>query len=302
MPIFDSYLMVDWSAAIRPAQGRDSIWLGLTEQRRNGYILAQLENPSTRNEATDRIIEMALKGLRLGRRMLIGFDFPLGFPNGTAKRLGFKGLPWRNLWQTLEDRVVDCEDNQNNRFDVAETLNAELTGEAFPFWGLPREEERTHLVRRGRRPHGPQDLAERRLCDIRVPSAQPIWKLAGAGSVGGQALTGIPRIWQIRKSPELAFQSQIWPFETGLSIDSTGAIIIAEIYPSLVPPRRLDGRPKDAEQVAAIGGAYAELDLKGSLASLFQGDTELPEKLRHSVETEEAWILGITHGNVLAAT
>jgi len=302
MPEFDSFLMVDWSAANKPTQGSNSIWLGLTEHQRNGCVLAKLENPPTRREATTRIIELASQTLRRGRRMLIGFDFPFGFPTGTAKRLGFSGLAWRNLWQTLEDRIVDGEDNQNNRFDVAEALNAKLSGEAFPFWGLVKEEKRTNLVRRGRRPHGPQDLAERRLCDIRVPSAQPIWKLAGVGSVGGQALTGIPRVWQIKKSPELAFEAQIWPFETGLRFDSTATIVLAEVYPSLVSPRQLKDRPKDAGQVAAIGRAFATLDLEGALAPLFGGDTELPNKIRRNIETEEAWILGVTRENVLTAT
>ena len=62
--------------------------------------------------------------------MLIGFDFPFGFPVGTAQRLGYRGLAWRNLWQTLEDEISDHEDNRNNRFDVAESLNVRLTDEA----------------------------------------------------------------------------------------------------------------------------------------------------------------------------
>ena len=76
MPVFDSYLMVDWSAANTPKRGADSIWLGLTARRRNGYVLSVLENPSTRAAATERIIQLASNALNRGRRMLIGFDFP----------------------------------------------------------------------------------------------------------------------------------------------------------------------------------------------------------------------------------
>lgn len=299
MPDFDSYLMVDWSAANSPTRGADSIWLGQTVRRSNGYWLSHLENPATREAATSRIIELARVNLARGRRLLIGFDFPFGFPAGTAGKLGFRGLPWRNLWQTLEDQIVDGPDNRNNRFDVAEALNQRLTGEAFPFWGLVREEERKFLVRRGRRPHGPDDLAERRACDIVIPSTQPVWKLAGAGSVGGQVLTGIPRVWQIRKNPSLAFHCHIWPFETGLKFDSKPAIILAEVYPSLVPPRVMRGRPKDAGQVAAIGRRYAELDDAGELRPLFAGDLRQSQNLRRSIETEEAWILGVDDRNVL---
>ena len=171
--------MVDWSAANAPNRGKDSIWLGLTVRGRHGLRLTHLENPATRANATERIIQLAAINLHRGRRILIGFDFPFGFPAGTARALGKRGLPWRNLWQELDDRLVDHDDNRNNRFDVAEGLNAALTGEPFPFWGLSREEGRPFLVRRNRRPHGEGDLAERRLCDIRIPSTQPVWKLPG---------------------------------------------------------------------------------------------------------------------------
>jgi len=299
MSVFDAYLMVDWSAANTPNRGKDSIWLGLTVRGRQGLRLTHLENPATRASATERIIQLAVNNRRQGRRILIGFDFPFGFPVGTANALGKRGLPWRNIWQELEDRLVDHDDNSNNRFDVAEGLNAALTGEAFPFWGLSREEVRPFLVRRNRRPHGVGDLAERRLCDIRIPSTQPVWKLAGAGSVGSQVITGIPRVWQIRRDPRIAFECHIWPFETGLRFDSRAAIILAEVYPSLVPPRVIKGRPKDAGQVAAIGRRYAELDAAGALAPLFEGDPSLPSHVKQQIESEEAWILGVREDNAL---
>ena len=191
MSAFDSYLMVDWSAANAPTRGHDSIWLGLTVRRPSGLALAKLENLPTRAEATARIIDLAGRELTRGRRLLIGFDFPFGFPAGTAARLGLHGLAWRNLWQTLEDRIADGKDNRNNRFDVAESLNREMTGEAFPFWGLAREEQRAHLARRNRRPHGPGDLAERRECDVRIPSTQPVWKLAGCLWTDADRLPGL---------------------------------------------------------------------------------------------------------------
>ena len=125
--------MVDWSAANAPNRGKDSIWLGLTVRGRHGLRLTHLENPATRANATERIIQLAAINLHRGRRILIGFDFPFGFPAGTARALGKRGLPWRNLWQELDDRLVDHDDNRNNRFDVAEGLNAALTGEPFPF-------------------------------------------------------------------------------------------------------------------------------------------------------------------------
>ena len=59
-------------------------------------------------------------------------------------------------------------------------------------------------------------LAERRLVDLHIPSAQPCWKLLGAGSVGGQALTGIPVVRALRDDPRWRDEARVWPFETGL--------------------------------------------------------------------------------------
>ena len=106
-------------------------------------------------------------------------------------------------------------------------------------------------------------------------------------------------MWQIRKAPELAFNCHIWPFETGLRFDPRPSVILAEVYPSLVAPRILTGRPKDAGQVAEIGRRYAELDTEGLLEPLFEGDPTLTADIRQGVETEEAWILGVRDRNIL---
>jgi hypothetical protein len=251
-----------------------------------------LENPPTRALATDALCTRLAALVAAGKRVLAGFDFPFGFPSGTAARLGFQGLPWRHMWQALSDGLDDAPDNRNNRFDLAERLNERLSGEAFPFWGNVRNESRRHLLRRGRRPHGPHDLAERRLCDLCLRSTQPVWKLAGIGAAGSQALTGIPRVWQIRRAPRLALAAHIGPFETGLRHDSRPRLVIAEAYPSLVAVAGSAYQPKDAAQVVAIAAHFAALDAAGTLASLFSGGSALDADARRCVEREEGWILG----------
>ncbi|MGE4218203.1 MAG: cobalamin biosynthesis protein CbiG [Alphaproteobacteria bacterium] len=293
MPSFDAYLMVDWSAAATPRRGADSIWIGLTRRGRIRTRLSLLENLPTRAVATARIGDILSRLLRRGDRVLAGFDFPFGYPAGTAARLGLPGLPWRHMWQLLDDSLADGPDNRNNRYALAAGLNARLGGEAFPFWGHGSPSDIPLLLRRGRRPHGPDDLAERRLCDRRLPGAQPVWKLAGIGSVGGQALTGIPRVWQLRRDPRLALATQIWPFETGLADDPRAQLVLAEVYPSIVPPLPLPGLPRDAGQVAAVGRHLAGLDAAGRLAPLFAADPALSAAERRAVEREEAWVLGV---------
>lgn len=250
------------------------------------------ENPSTRHAATERLANVLNKIARDGDRVLVGFDFPFGYPTGTAARLGMPGLPWRHMWQAIADDLDDAPDNSNNRIDVAERLNQKLSGEPFPFWGNVREEERFYLVRRGRRPHKCGDLTEWRLCDKRAKTTSSVWQLAGAGSVGSQVLTGIPRILQLRTDPRLAMISQIWPFETGLRYDPRPQIVFAEVYPSLVEPAPERNLVKDAKQVRTIAAHFASLDEAGSLGALFEGDPTLSRAERMIIETEEAWILG----------
>ena len=292
--LFDSYVMVDWSGANAPRTGKDSIWVAILSSRQNRLRLAHLKNLSTRCEATlwlgNRLAALANRG----DRILTGFDFPFGFPDGTTQALELSGLPWRQMWQLLSDKIEDDQHNRNSRFDVAEYLNQRLTGEAFPFWGNVREEDRRYLLRRGRRPHKPMDLAEQRIVDQRAPGAQPVWKLAGVGSVGSQTLTGIPKVWALRRDPRLAFRTQIWPFETGLNYSAAGQIIFAEVYPSLFPVKEMQGKPKDAAQVLAVVKFLAALDQRGTLESLFRGDIALSETEKTVVEREEAWILGVS--------
>ena len=76
-PLFDSYLMVDWSAANTPRQGRDSIWYCLLQREGDGLKEAALENPLTRHEAYCRLRDVLLDAIREERSILVGFDFPL---------------------------------------------------------------------------------------------------------------------------------------------------------------------------------------------------------------------------------
>ena len=85
--LFDGYVAVDWSANGSPKQGRDSIWLAA---RGWGGTEAP-ENPPTRSEAVARIEALMRRATAAGRRLLFGFDFPFGYPAGTARILTGRG-------------------------------------------------------------------------------------------------------------------------------------------------------------------------------------------------------------------
>ena len=296
-PLFDSYMMVDWSGATRPCTGANSIWLHVRGRRNGRLERLALDNPPTRHTATGLIRSWLQHLVAERRRVLVGFDFPLGYPRGTAQRLGLDGAPWRAVWDRLADMMRDGANNENNRFAVASELNRDLTGEPFPFWGCPASSHDQlgldHLQPTRLRPHLPSDLPSHRLVEQRLPSAQPVWKLYGNGSVGGQALTGIPRVRSLRDDPDLASVTRIWPFETGFAL-TEARVVITEIYPSLIACPPVSSYPKDAAQVVAVARHYAGLDEAGALDGCFAGGKDLAALERRDAAREEGWVLGVT--------
>lgn len=292
MPAFDAYVMVDWSASSSPKLGPDSIWIASGERSGDTVRHINLQNPATRAAAIAAIAEIFASFP--GRRILAGFDFPFGYVRGTAAALGMDQPAWRHTWRRLAADVRDEAYNGNNRFDVAESWNKSITGQPFPFWGNVREDGRSHLTRKRFRPHGEEDLPERRLVEARATTAQPVWKMAYTGSVGSQAMLGIPRVWQLRNDERFVGETAIWPFETGLGDARDKRIVLAEIYPSLIAPKEIPGKPKDAGQVTAMVERLAALDAADRLARFFRADPKLTDSEEEAVVTEEAWMLGVT--------
>jgi precorrin-8X/cobalt-precorrin-8 methylmutase len=287
--MFGVFAMVDWSAATVPRQGRDSIWICWRDPDEE-----KLVNPATRHAAGKLLGDWLAAAIARGQRVLLGFDFPFGYPAGFAARLGLSGPPWRAIWDEIAGLIRDDERNANNRFEVAAALNGRVSGGPFPFWGCPPGSARPDLAPKHHRGHERNGLAERRLVDLHIPSAQPCWKLLGAGSVGGQALTGIPVVRALRDDPRWRDRVRVWPFETGLRASEEGSVVIAEVYPSLWAVSPSPGEPKDAAQVRAVARFFAERDRAGELGALFVGDPRLTREQRRRIETEEAWTLGVT--------
>jgi hypothetical protein len=289
--LFQAYVMVDWSAAAKPATGPDSVWIGVLKRNVRFQMAFEAHNPATRAEA-ERLLDGALTDLkRKSERVLVGFDFPLGFPRGTAAALKLEGAPWRALIDFIAKEVKDRPDNANNRFQVGAKMNRLMTGEAFPFWGAPARDEQTMLSARRPREHGTRDLPEFRLAEEAVKGVSSIWKLYYQGSVGGQTLTGLPVVTRLHDKRA----AKLWPFETGwrpltpadlAEVDA----VFAEIYPSMFAAKAPAGAIKDEAQVRAACERFNALDEKGQLAALFGPAKD--DARRDVVEREEGWILG----------
>ena len=265
MTTFDSLICVDYSAAAVPTQGEDSIWVG-------GQVLGRpiLHNFPTRHELHGWLRAHMHQHLDQGKRLLAGFDFAFGYPRGFAAALGLDGTPWAATWALLHAQISDGPKNQNNRFHVADALNARLGARAL-FWGRPSTAATPHLPAK-RTVHYDQgvgewrafEIAGRTSADRRIGRMQPGWKLAYTGSVGSQALMGIARLEAHRR--EFGEQLAIWPFEA-----AHAPLVFAEIYPSMFPCDHLDHPIKDARQVLAVSEAMAAanlgVDLKGDLGA-----------------------------------
>ncbi|MBI1418674.1 MAG: cobalamin biosynthesis protein CbiG [Limimaricola sp.] len=279
MPLFDLHVMVDWSAAGTPRQGPDSIWIAVLDA--DGLAL---NNPATRAGAEAALDDLLAQATAAGRRALIGFDFPFGYPRGLSQAIR-PGGDWRDVWVLIGRNVAEGAANSNNRFHAAARLNALFPGQG-PFWGNGLKAEIPGLPRKKPDGWGAHLPANRRLAEDQAKGAQEVWKLSGVGSVGGQALTGIATLARLKARHALA----IWPFEAVAQ-----GHVAAEIYPSLLPVRPAPGQVKDAAQVEAVARAYAAADAQGLLGRM------LAAPLAPAQRTDEATILGLSHVDAMRA-
>jgi len=294
--LFSAYIIVDWSAAAKPTTGADSIWIGVLKRDVRFRMAFESYNPATRAEAEKRLAGVLDDLKKRSERALVGFDFPLGFPRGFAAAMKLAAEPaWRAVWDQLDRMVKDKADNTNNRFGVGSEINRRLTGGPFPFWGCPPKDALTTLQPKRTRAHGPDDLPEFRHADLAAKGAASIWKLYYNGSVGGQALLGIPAVRRLKLARGEAVR--VWPFETGFrpltEADLAGvAVVAAEVYPSLLKPEGAPGEVKDLTQVRTTAEHFARLDEANRLGALFGPPKGLGADVVLDAEREEGWILG----------
>lgn len=292
--MFDRYIAVDWSANNAPKYGRDSIWAATSYGEAE---TTETVNLGTRRQAERWLLQQLAVAVQGRERVLVGLDFPYGYPAGFASSLGVAEESWKGLWSYLAASVRDDEKNHSNRFAVAAAINQRLGPDA-PFWGRPASLPIEHLspkkdvTYRGRVAGG---LSEWRTVEDRLHAAgkqpQSVWKLAYAGSVGSQALLGLPVVHRLRWDPRLRDVSVVWPFEVAVPIQPAGTplVVHAEIWPSVAPFNHESGTCPDEQQVRAVVRYWRHLERSGQLSLLFgfaPGD--------ETVRQEEGWILGVT--------
>jgi hypothetical protein len=133
---------------------------------------------------------------------------------------------------------------------------------------------------------------------------QSVWKLDTPGSVGSQALVGIPRVAQLRYDHVLAPFSKVWPFETGFgpapSPSADPFILHAEIWPVLfnsdakkLLAADLELKILDRAQVRTLCAWAERTDAAGQLGTFFDRPPGLSDPAVQDCIEEEGWILGL---------
>jgi len=301
-PLFDAYLMVDWSGAGVPARGRDSIWIAHARRRGTALEVSDPLNAPTRDLAARHLAEVIDAHLAGADRVLVGFDFAFGYPSGFARALRLRGTgpAWRRTWAALAELVRDDADNANNRFAVAAALNRRLGRPPGPFWCCPAravgaalETTRPAFPFRAR---SAASLPEYREADRRLRAGgryvQSVWKLYTAGSVGSQTLLGIPRVAALRFNARRADVSRVWPFEAASPGRHRPFVLHVEIWPGMVPLGRALHPVKDAAQVLTMVRSLAVRDAVGELRAELERPRHLAEAQTAACLDEEGWILG----------
>lgn len=272
---FDTVIMVDWSGGNDrgTTPKADAIWFCVAR----GQAVEDPVYCRNRQVAEQRITALLDAERAAGRRVLAGFDFAFGYPEGFGRQLTDSDDPFA-VWEWFAERVEDTPAT-NNRFDLAGEINALFPGTG-PFWGngLPNRDI-PHLPRKGtaRQDHG---MTERRAAEARATRAFPVWQLSGAGAVGSQVIMGLPTLARLRR--RFGADLAVWPFEP-----LGKQIALVEIWPSLIDALVKEtipsGKIKDAHQVEVLARAVASLAPE-TLAKML----DLPA-------TAEGWIFGLGH-------
>ncbi len=274
---FDRFVAIDFSASAVPTRGKDSLWIAWGDA--TGRI--RTHNPLTR----DALLDVTSEIVFTDTRTLVVMDIALGWPDGMAAALALDGVPWRATRKWFSERLVDDENNGNNRFDVAASAN-QRAGRAL-FWGHPHTRSFETLGPTMSVPPGlqPRGLDARRLIEHEVGGAiKSPFQLTGIGAVGSQSLLGQHFVHRLSQRGRL----RQWPFES-----ATGPVVVGEYFFSLAPWQKESGATKDERQVRAVvrwlrhQHAAGDPLVASSLLEL------LTPSARAVVQREEGWLVGV---------
>ena len=109
---FDHFIVVDWSSRAKPSPAkpsRDAIWLAQSSAAGRTSVKYFRTREACVQYLEARLVRLAKKG----KRVLVGWDFSLGYPKGLAKALRFKKRKkaWLRIWELIDRMIVDQPSN-----------------------------------------------------------------------------------------------------------------------------------------------------------------------------------------------
>lgn len=274
MSRFDTFVVVDWSGGNDrgTTPKKDAIWTCIARDGQSEEPV-YLRNRQVAEAWLRDLLEAEIAAIR---RVMVGFDFPFGYPAGFCRALTGGDDPLV-LWDWLEKQIEDAP-KSNNRFDVAGEINRTIGNGRGPFWGNGLSRDIDGLPRN--KTDYANNLVERRVCEQQAKGSFACWQLSGAGAVGSQVLMGLPVLARLRR--RFASAVSVWPFEP---LDMPVALV--EIWPGLINPvvkhAEANGELRDAAQVRLLAGALSRLDT-AALGEMLVADAP-----------EEGWIMGLGH-------
>jgi hypothetical protein len=283
--LFDRVIVVDWSAANLPTSltnRANAVWIGCHDAEGGAEW-----HHRTRATAAAQLLTLIDTARTQGLRLLVGFDFAMGYPAGLAARLTGE-VRAEAVWAWLDSAITDGPDNRNNRFEVAARINAGFPEGPGPFWSHPTGQHHPGLpYRRVGIDYAALGLSETRVAEAAARGAKSPWMLFNPGSVGSQSLLGLPLIHRLSQMPGVT----VWPFAA-----PAGPVVLAEVYPSLLAGpvailANAEGLPADQAQVRLLAASLFRLSQADRLAPLFDAPP---------AAQEEGWILGAGHAALLA--
>ena len=198
------------------------------------------------------------------------------------------------MWTMLSEQITDDERNRNNRFAVAARLNERLTGSPAPFWGCPPSAAGALLSTT--KPRSTAPLGEFRATEaaLRNRGHRPFssWQLLGAGAVGSQSLVGIPVLERLRNHLAGRLNCGRTPPDSRPPPSTSGAIVVAEAWPSMLDVDDTDESNRDAAQVDTTAQWLAAADAAGELEAMFS--PVISAEVANAAAAEEGWVLGVS--------
>jgi hypothetical protein len=295
--VFDRFIGVDWSGAVRPSGQQiyvaeayrqdvritiQSVVRARDRSAVEGYLRGEplVHAPAWSDWAGPRPLD------RRARR-IVALDFAFGFPS-EFRIPGFEG-PWR--WP-----------------DLAEWAAA-ASGANGTLGPLRRQIEQTESLSGQFRLHaGDPALMHKRLTDARAPGRpESVFHLIGPSQVGLGSITGIAMLHRLRSQDGLA----IWPFDPVERLEAAKAVLV-EVFPRMWLDRGtrkndLPGRVRqvrrwqhdgvafrgDAELAAASSGHALDAAAAAIGAARSCYRLPSPESLPGVARRREGWIAGV---------